>query len=143
LPALRYLKHLLNQNHTYYQIVNAYRGRLADTKLFYAKFVTTSVNHQNIKDMLIIEINSDGRSALTFNELEKHNIPAPPNGFDSEIDNNIIMRFDDEQQAIDYSYELDGYAITIDNKSAEYSIITKIIKAISDDDFVRTYIQSE
>ena len=92
--------------------------------------------------MLIIEISSDGRSTLTFNELEKHNILAPPNGFDSEINNNIIMRFDDEQQAIDYSYELDSYANTIDNKSAAYKIITRIIKAISDDEFVQAYIQN-
>ena len=60
--------------------------------------------------MLIIEISSDGRSPLTLSELEEYNIPAPPNGFDSEINNNIVMRFDDEQQAIDYSYDLDSYA---------------------------------
>jgi hypothetical protein len=92
--------------------------------------------------MLIIEISSDGRSPVTFNDLEKHNIPTPPNGFDSEINNNIIMRFDDEQQAIDYSYTLESYANALDNKSAEYRIAARIIKAISDDEFVRAYIQS-
>lgn len=92
--------------------------------------------------MLIIEISSDGISPITFTELEGYNIPAPPNGFDSEINNNVIMRFDDEQQAIDYSYELDSYANTLDNKSGEYQIATRIIKAISDDEFVRSYIQS-
>lgn len=111
-------------------------------KPFCRKFVNISVNHQNIKDMLIIEISSDGRPALIFSELEGHNIPAPPDGFDSEINNNIVMRFDDEQQAIDYSYDLDSYANTLDNKSPEYQITTRIIKAISEDDFVRSYIDS-
>jgi hypothetical protein len=92
--------------------------------------------------MLIIEISSGGRFPITFAKLEKYNLPAPPNGFDSEINNNIIMRFDDEQQAIDYSYELDSYANSIDNKSDEYHIINSIIKAISEDEFVQTYIQS-
>jgi hypothetical protein len=92
--------------------------------------------------MLIIEISSGGRFPITFAILEKYNIPAPPNGFDSEINDNIIMRFDDEQQAIDYSYELDSYANAIESKSEEYNIINTIIKAISEDAFVQTYIQS-
>jgi hypothetical protein len=92
--------------------------------------------------MLIIEISSGGRSEITFAELEKYNIPAPPNGFDSEINNNALLRFDDEQQAIDYSYELDSYANATDNKSDEYRIITAIIKSISDDGFVKAYIES-
>jgi len=92
--------------------------------------------------MLIIEISSGGRSPITFGRLEKYNIPAPPNGFDSEINDNIIMRFDDEQQAIDYSYELDSYANAADNKSEEYHIITAIIKSISDDEFVQAFIES-
>jgi len=91
--------------------------------------------------MLVIELSSDGQSPFTLTELNKYNIPAPPNGFDSEINNAIIMKFDDEQDAINYSYELDSYANTIDNKSEEYRIITAIVKAISEDDFVQHYIQ--
>ena len=91
--------------------------------------------------MLVIEISSDGRSPITLAELNKYDIPAPPDGFDSEINNDVIMKFEDEQEAIDYSYELDSYANTIDNKSEEYRIITEIVKAISEDEFVQNYIQ--
>lgn len=91
--------------------------------------------------MLVIEIRSDGRLPLTLTELNKYNIPAPPDGFDSEINNTVVMKFEDEQEAIDYSYELDSYANTLDNKSEEYRIITAIVKAISDDEFVQNYIQ--
>lgn len=91
--------------------------------------------------MLVIEISSDGRLPLTLTELNKYNIPAPPGGFNSEINNVVVMKFEDEQEAIDYSYELDSYANTIDNKSEEYRIITAIVKAISDDEFVQSYIQ--
>lgn len=91
--------------------------------------------------MLVIEISSDDRSPLTLTELNKYNIPAPPDGFDSEINNDVIMKFEDEQEAIDYSYELDSYANSIDNKSEEYRIITEIVKAISEDGFVQSYIQ--
>ena len=91
--------------------------------------------------MLVIEIRSGGRLPLTLTELNKYNIPSPLNGFSSEINDAVVMKFDDEQQAIDYSYELDSYANTIDSKSEEYRLITAIVKAISEDEFVQSYIQ--
>jgi hypothetical protein len=92
--------------------------------------------------MLSIDIPSGGRSQLTFALLEKYGIPAPPNGFNSEINGNVIIQFDDEQQAIDYSNDLDIFADSINSSTMEYFIITDIIKAISDDEFVQAYIQS-
>lgn len=91
--------------------------------------------------MLVIEVSSDARPQLTLAELNKYNIPAPPDGFSSEINNAIVMKFEDEQEAVDYSYELDSYANTLDNDSEENRIITKLIQAISDDEFVQNYIQ--
>ena len=91
--------------------------------------------------MLVIEINSAGKLPLTLTELNKYNIPMPPYGFSSEINNAVVMKFDDEQQAIDYSYELDSYANSIDSKSEEYRIIIAIEKAIGEDEFVQNYIQ--
>jgi hypothetical protein len=91
--------------------------------------------------MLRIEIPSNGSQELFFNELEKYTIPHPPNGFNSEINNNVVIDFENEQEALDYSYELDAYSNSIDAGSPEYRIITAIIKAIGDDDFVQAYIQ--
>jgi hypothetical protein len=92
--------------------------------------------------MISIDIPSDGQSGLTFTLLEKHDIPAPPNGFSSEINDNVLMKFDDEQQAIDYAHELDAYSNSIDANSVEYSIINDIIKAVGDDGFIQEYIQT-
>lgn len=91
--------------------------------------------------MLVIEINSDDQSPLTLTELNKYDITRPPNGFDLEENNAIVMKFADEQEAINYSYELDNYANSIDNSSMEYRIVTAIIKSISNDGFVQSYIQ--
>lgn len=92
--------------------------------------------------MLVIGINSGGQLPLTLTELNKYNIPSPTNGFDTEENNDVIMKFENEQEAIDYSYELDSYANSIDIKSEEYRIITAIVKSISDDEFVQNYIQN-
>ncbi len=92
--------------------------------------------------MLRIEIPYTGASGLTFTKLENYEIPAPPYGFNPEINNNVVMQFDDEQQAIDYAHELDAYSHSIDAESMEYIIITDIIGAVGDDPFVQAYIQS-
>jgi hypothetical protein len=92
--------------------------------------------------MLSIDIPSGGRSQLTFALLEEYNIPAPPNGFNSEVNGNVIIQFDDEQQAIDYAHDLDIYSYSIKSSTKEYLIITDITKAISDDAFVQAYIQN-
>jgi hypothetical protein len=92
--------------------------------------------------MLNIDIPSNGISRLTFTELEQYNIPAPPNGFSSEINDNVVIRFDDEQQALDYAHDLDAYSNSIGRQTPEHNIIADIIKAIGDDEFVQAYIQS-
>jgi hypothetical protein len=92
--------------------------------------------------MLLIVVPTNGLSKLTFNELEKYEIPAPLDGFDTEINNSVVMKFEDEQEAIDYAHDLDVYADSVDQASQEYLVIMDIIKAISDDEFVQAYIQS-
>jgi hypothetical protein len=93
-----------------------------------------------IGDVLRIELPSE---RLTFSKLAQLNIPAPPNGFDREINDSIILSFENEQEAIDYSLELDRYANSQkDHNSAEYLAATEVIRAINEDEFVRTYNES-
>lgn len=92
--------------------------------------------------MLRIEVPSEGPSGLTFSKIKQFDIPAPRDGFLNEVDDNLVLQFEDEQEAIDYSLEIDRYAESLkDHRSEEYSIIGNIITAISEDEFVRAYIQ--
>ncbi len=96
---------------------------------------------KNILFMLRIEIPAKGHSCLDFSKLQQMDLPSPRNGFGSEINNNIVLLFEDEQDAIEYTYQVDSYAESLDDQSAqEYKAANEIIKAISDDDFVRSYI---
>lgn len=93
--------------------------------------------------MLRIQISSSGLSELDYNKLSRLNIPEPVNGFRSEVNNIVVMGFDDEQEAIDYAHQVDEYAESLrDEKSEEFLVASDIIKAIGDDDFVQAYIQS-
>lgn len=92
--------------------------------------------------MLRIEIPADEKSAINFNKVIRYNIPAPPDGFQTEVNNNLILSFGDEQEAIDYAHQMDGYAEALNNHSSpEYAIAGDIIRAIGEDQFVQAYIQ--
>jgi len=97
----------------------------------------------NFCKMLRIEIPAEEYSGLSFLKLEQLDLPRPANGFQSEINGNVILSFDDEEEAINYSYEMDRYAENhSDQSSPEYMAAIEIIKAISNDNFVQSYIQS-
>jgi|SRR5579872_1024611 len=96
---------------------------------------------KNTLFMLRIEMPAKAYSGLDFSKLQQMDLPSPRNGFSSEINNNIILLFEDEEDAIEYAYQVDSYAESLDDQSAlEYKAANEIIKAISDDDFVRSYI---
>jgi len=92
--------------------------------------------------MLRIEIPSDGPSRLDLKRFEKLDIPAPEGGLDSEVNGNVILVFEDEQGAIEYTLELDRFSEALnDHDSPQYRAAGEIVKAISEDEFVKSYIR--
>lgn len=90
--------------------------------------------------MLRIAIPSTGSSQLTFNTFESYDIPVPPNGIDAEINNDVLLLFDDEEQAINYARDLYDLADSIDdNASHKKLVINDIINTINNNDFIRSY----
>jgi len=93
--------------------------------------------------MLRIEIPPDGLSALDNTKLTRFDIPHPESGIRPEINNTVVLLFEDEEEAVDYAHEVDSYAESLeDHNSVEYLAANDIIKAIGDDEFVQAYIQS-
>jgi hypothetical protein len=93
--------------------------------------------------MLRIKIPSDGLSALDYRKFTQLDVPHPHSGIRPEVNNNVILLFEDEQEAVDYAHQVDGYAESLeDHNSSEYLAASDIIKAIGDDEFVQAYIQS-
>jgi len=93
--------------------------------------------------MLHIQIPSDGASELDYNKLILLDLPLPANGFNAEVNNSVVMAFEDEQEAVDYAHIMDEYAETLSDQDSEaYLAVVDIAKAIGDDEFVQTYLQS-
>jgi hypothetical protein len=90
--------------------------------------------------MLRITVPSTGESQLTFATFERYNLPGPPNGMDAEINGDLILKFEDEKEALTYAGQLENLSNGLDNKSSEPNLaISDIIMAIRNDEFVRTY----
>jgi hypothetical protein len=90
--------------------------------------------------MLNITVPSNGPSNLTFSSFERYGIPAPLSGVDAEINDDVILKFEDEDEAITYAEQLENMANEINDKSTtQYLAINDIIVAIWNDEFVQGY----
>jgi hypothetical protein len=90
--------------------------------------------------MLRIDIQSNG-TEISREVFETYALPVPPNGTDTEINGDLILLFDDEEQAVAYLDELEEHASSLDNDSPAKQPLNVLISAISNDEFVQAYLQ--
>lgn len=83
--------------------------------------------------MLRINIPSNGPSKINFSSFWNFSLPAPPNGIDSEINNDAILLFDDEEQAMAYAEQLKQLP------GSQQKAGNEIVAAIENDEFVSSY----
>ncbi|HZY35173.1 MAG TPA: hypothetical protein VFE53_00915 [Mucilaginibacter sp.] len=94
--------------------------------------------------MLNILVPSNGPSALTFSLFERYQIPAPVSGVEEEVNDDVILKFENEEEAIIYARQLENMADEINDKTTtQYLAINDIIAAIRDDDFVQEFLSKE
>lgn len=88
--------------------------------------------------MLRIDIPSTQVSQNTFAD---QSIPKPPNGTDTEVNGDVILLFEDEQEAVSYLDELEDFASSLDDDSPVRQTLNLIVSAIGNDEFVQAYLQ--
>ncbi len=92
--------------------------------------------------MLRITIPSTGKSQLTFTTFERYDLPAPSSGVDAEINDDLILQFEDEQEAVNYAEQLENLSNSLDDKSSPQNIaVGDMIIAIWNDEFVKAYTE--
>ncbi|MET3981549.1 phage gp29-like protein [Mucilaginibacter sp. UYP25] len=88
--------------------------------------------------MLKIAIPSATLSATVFGQ---ETLPTPPNGTKTEANGDLILLFEDEEEAVAYLDELEDYATELDANAPEKPAINALISAINNDEFVQAYLQ--
>lgn len=90
--------------------------------------------------MLNITVSQDDNTNLSFSAFEQYQLPAPPSGVNAEINDDLILKFEDEEDAIVYAAQLQNLANELNDKDTpQYVAISNIIMAIRNDEFVQSY----
>jgi hypothetical protein len=90
--------------------------------------------------MLYINIPSNTNSNINFSTFEQYELPPPLSGVDAEINNDLILKFEDEEEAINYADQLEVLSKALRNKNnPQYVAISDIIMAIRNDEFIQSY----
>lgn len=90
--------------------------------------------------MLKIVIPAGGASKLTFTKFERLDIAAPADGAEAEANDDLVLRFENETEAVAYANELEVFGTKINDKTTtQYLAISDIIVAIRQDEFVQQF----
>jgi membrane protease subunit (stomatin/prohibitin family) len=96
-----------------------------------------------LDQMLEIAVPANGQSKLIFTKLVQLDLPLPGNGSRAEVNDGVILLFDDEKEAVDYTHLMEEYAESLkDHTLPQYLAAQDIITAIGNDKFVQNYLQS-
>jgi hypothetical protein len=104
-----------------------------------------SINKVNLfKSMLLINVTSTENLPLKFTDFKQYGLPEPLSGIDAEINGDLVLKFEDEEEAVDYIGQLEDLSSESDNESSvQNGAINGIILAISNDEFVQSYLQNK
>ncbi|MCO5947848.1 hypothetical protein [Mucilaginibacter flavidus] len=90
--------------------------------------------------MINITVSQNDNTNLSFSAFEQYQLPAPLSGVDAEINNDLILKFEDEEEAIIYAAQLENLSNELNDKNTpQYVAISDIIMAIRNDEFVQSY----
>jgi hypothetical protein len=90
--------------------------------------------------MLKIVVPSNTPSGITFSLFERYGIPGPISGIDEEINDDLVLKFENEEEAIVYAQQMQNMAEEINDKTTtQYLAIMDIIVAIKSDEFVQDF----
>lgn len=91
--------------------------------------------------MLKINIPQNGPSAFKHAIFDQYAIPVPPNGTDTELNGDVILLFEDEEEAVKYLDELEDHSSELDSDAPQKLYINALVSAISSDEFVQAYLR--
>lgn len=90
--------------------------------------------------MLLITISRPKGVPVLFADFERYQLPLPSGGADAEVNGVLILKFEDEKEAVDYAKALEDHQNASDDKDTpKYAAISQVINAVYEDEFVRSY----
>lgn len=91
--------------------------------------------------MLPIHIPPISPVPFTYNDFENYRLPIPSKGVINEDDNETVLLFDNEQEAVTYADKLEEIDTNVSRRTPEKSLVREVVTAIRNDEMVRTYLE--
>ena len=91
--------------------------------------------------MLKIDIPQSGSPAFKAVAFDQFDLPIPPNGIDAEVNGDVVLLFEDEEEALDYLDELEDFSASLDSDAVAKPYLNTLVSIISNDEFVQAYLR--
>jgi hypothetical protein len=91
--------------------------------------------------MLRIKIPATGTTPLTSEDFKIYHLPMPSQGINGKEDNDTVLQFDNEYEAVVYADELEEIVTTVSKSSPLRNILRDMATTIRNDDTIRNYLE--
>ena len=91
--------------------------------------------------MLRIKIPATGPTPLTFADFKNYHLPMPSQGIKEKGNEDAVLLFDNEYEAVVYADELEEIVTNVSKSSPVRSIMRDLVTAIRNDDTIRNYLE--
>ena len=92
--------------------------------------------------MLRINLPPTGPTPITFADFKNYQLPIPSKGLEKKDDENTILQFDNEYDAVVYADELEEIVTRVSKNSPVKNILRDMVTAIRNDDSIRNYLEN-
>src|SRR5476651_107239 len=91
--------------------------------------------------MLRIKIPATGPTPLTSADFKNYHLPMPSKGVKAKKNDNTVLQFDNEYDAVVYADQLEEIVTTVSKTSPVKNILRDLATAIRNDDTIRNYLE--
>ena len=91
--------------------------------------------------MLQIHVPPTSPVPFTDDDFKNFELPVPSKGVINQNNDDTILLFDNEQEAVIYADQLEEIGTTVSNRRPEKSLVRDVVTAIRNDEMVRSYLE--
>ena len=91
--------------------------------------------------MLSIHVPPTGKTPLTSADFKTYHLPMPSKGVRKKGDNDTVLLFDNEHEAVIYADELEEIVTNVSKSSPLKNMLRDLVTAIRNDDTIRNYLE--
>ena len=91
--------------------------------------------------MLQIHVPPTSPTTFTYDDFKNYELPVPSKGVINEVNDETILVFDNEFEAVTYADQLEEIGTNVSNRTPEKCLLRDVVTAIRNDETVRSFLE--